>query len=145
MRRWYPVVFCEKSVLKKFAKFTLFQSLFLINLQTSGLQLYWKKDFGVGVFLSFLLNKNTFLENTSGGCFLDNSSFDLTFVISKVFVADFEHVFDHWGRYRITIGVLRIIGKLYPANKSLLKVNNRNPKTRREICQKLTIETVFLY
>ena len=76
---------------------------------------------------------------------MDNSSFELSSAISKVFAADFEHVFVSWGMYRITIDVLRIIEKLYPANKSLLKVNNRNPKTRLEICQKLTVETAFLY
>ena len=49
-------------------------------------------------------------------------SFELSSVISKVFIADFEHVFICWGRYRINISVLRIIEKPYPANKSLLKV-----------------------
>ena len=53
-------------------------------------------------------------------------SFELSSVISEAFVADFEHVFICWGRYRITIAVLRIIEKPYPAKKSLLKVNNRN-------------------
>ena len=61
-------------------------------------------------------------------------SFELSSVISKVFVADFEHVFVYWGRYRTTIAVLQVIEKPYPANKSLLKTNNRNPKTRCEIC-----------
>ena len=30
---------------------------------------------------------------------------------------------------------------LYPANIYLLKVNNRNTRTRREICSKLTVKT----
>ena len=61
-------------------------------------------------------------------------SFELSSVISMVFIADFDHVFVCWGRYRITIVVIWIIEKPYPANKSLLKVNNRNPKTKYEIC-----------
>ena len=60
--------------------------------------------------------------------------FELLSVISKVFVADFEHVFVCYGRYRIPTAALRIIEKPYLANKSLLKVNNRNPKARCEIC-----------
>ena len=61
-------------------------------------------------------------------------SFGLSSVISNVFVADFEQMFVCWGRYRTTIAVLQIIEKPYPANKSLLKANNKNPKTRCEIC-----------
>ena len=67
-------------------------------------------------------------------CFLNKFSCELSSVISKVFVADFEHLFVCSGNYRITIAVLRIIEKPYRANKSLLKVNNRNDKTRCEIC-----------
>ena len=137
IRSSHPVVFCEKGVLEKFAKFTvkhLCQSFFLIKLQASSLQLYWKKYSGGGVFLWILLNKNTFFIEHNRWLFFDNSSFELSSVISKVFVADFEHVFVCWGRYRITIDVLRIIEKLYVANKSLLKVNNINPKTRCKIC-----------
>ena len=52
---------------------------------------------------------------------MNKFSFELSSVISDVFVADFEHVFVCWGRYRITITVLRIIEKPYPANQSLLK------------------------
>ena len=120
-------MFCEKDVLKNFSKLTendLCLGLFLMELQSSGC---FPMNFDK--YLRIL-----FLKNTSGGCFLNMFSFELSSVISKVFVADFEHVFFWWGRYRITIAVLRIIEKLYPANKSLLKVNNRNPKTRCEIC-----------
>ena len=80
IRSSHPKTFCEKGVLKNFAKFTekhLCQSLFLIKLQGSGLQLYWKRDSGTGVFLWFLLNKNTFLQNTSDGSFLNKSLFGL--------------------------------------------------------------------
>ena len=52
---------------------------------------------------------------------MNKFSFELSFVISKVFVANFEHVFVCWGRYRITIAVLRIIEKPYPANKPYSK------------------------
>ena len=45
---------------------------------------------------------------------------------SRVFVADFEHVFFYWEKYRITTAVLRIIGKPYPRNKSLLKINSQD-------------------
>ena len=51
---------------------------------------------------------------------MNKFSFELFSVIS-VFVADFEHVFVCWGRYRITIAVLRIIEKPYPANKPYSK------------------------
>ena len=60
-------------------------------------------------------------------------SFELSSIIFQGFFADFEHVFVCWGRYRVTITVLRIIEKPYPAKKFVLKVNNRNPKTRCEI------------
>ena len=60
-------------------------------------------------------------------------SFELSSIIFKVFFADFEHVFVCWGRYRVTVAVLRIIEKPYPAKKFVLKVSNRNPKTRCEI------------
>ena len=76
-------------------------------------------------FLWILLNKYTF-----SGCFLSKFLFELSSVISKVLVAEFVC----WGRYWVTIAGPRIIKKPYPANKSLLKVNNRNPKTRCEIC-----------
>ena len=138
IRSSHPEVFCEKGVLKNFEKFTekhLFQSLFLINLQPSGLQLYWKRDPGIGVLLWILLNRTPFFYRTHlEVVFFNRFSFKLSSVISKVFVGDFEHVFVCEGRYRITIAVLRIIEKRYPANKFLLKVNNRNPKTRCEIC-----------
>ena len=128
-------VFCEKGVLKNFAKFTkkhLCQSLFWIKLQPSGLYIYWKRDSGTGIFLWILLNKNTFFNGTHPEVVFSMFSFELFSVISKAFVDDFEHVFICWGRYRITTAILR--EKPYPANKFLLKVNNRNPKTRRETC-----------
>ena len=67
-------VFCEKGVLKSFAKFTgkhLRQSLFLIKLQTLGLQIYEKRVSGTGVFLWILRNfeEHLLLQNTSGGTF----------------------------------------------------------------------------
>ena len=49
--------FVKKGVLENFAKFTgkhLCQSLFLIKLQSSGLQRYLKRDSGTGVFLWIL-------------------------------------------------------------------------------------------
>ena len=59
-------------------------------------------------------------------------SFGLSPVISQVFVADFERVFVRWERYRI-IAVL-ILKCLAEQKKYLLRVSNRNPKTRCEIC-----------
>ena len=44
-------------------------------------------------------------------------SFGLSSVISKVSVADFEHVFFCCERYRIIIVVLQILEIPYPANK----------------------------
>ena len=49
----------EKGALKNFAKITekyLCQSLFLIKLMASGLQLYWKRYSGTDVFLWILRN-----------------------------------------------------------------------------------------
>ena len=43
--------------------------------------------------------------------------FGLSSVIFQVLVADFEHVFTCWERYRITIAVPRILEIPYPANK----------------------------
>ena len=60
---------------------------------------------------------------------MDIFLFELSSVISKVSVGDFEHVFVRWERYRITIVVLRVFDKPYPANNYLHKLNNRNPKT----------------
>ena len=56
LKKQPPEVFCKKSALKNFAKFTgkhLCQSLFFNNVAglASGLQLYWKRDSGTGVFL----------------------------------------------------------------------------------------------
>ena len=66
-------VFCKKSVLEKFAKFTgrhLRKSLFF-NKVAEGLQLYSKRCSGTGVFLwtfaKFL--RTSFLTEHSGGCF----------------------------------------------------------------------------
>ena len=44
---------------------------FLIKLQASDLQLYWKRDSDTGGFLWILWNfyEHSFLQNTSGGCF----------------------------------------------------------------------------
>ena len=69
-------------------------------------------------------------------------SFGLPSVIS---VAYFVHVFVWWKSYGIIIDVVRIFEIPYPANKYLLKVSYRNLETRREIFQKLTGETAFLY
>ena len=117
IRSSYPEVFCEKGVLENCAKFTEQKSTF------------------VRVRVLQNIEELFFLQNTPAVCFLNMPLFELSSVISKVLVSDFEHVFVcWWGRYRITIAVLRIIEKPYPANNSLLKVNNRNPKTRCGIC-----------
>ena len=137
IRSSHPEVFCEKDVLKNFSKLTendLCLGLFLMELQSSGC---FPMNFDK--YLRIL-----FLKNTSGGCFLNMFSFELSSVISKVFVADFEHVFVCWGKYRITIAVLPIIQKTYPTNKSLLIVNSRNPKARCEIWVKLTRDCISL-
>ena len=44
-------------------------------------------------------------------------SFGLYSVISKVSVANFEHIFVSWDRSRITTVVLRILEIPYPASK----------------------------
>ena len=67
-------VFCKKSVLRNFAKFTkktCTRISFLKKLRAPGLQLYLKRDSGTGVFLWILRNfyEHLFLQNTSGGCF----------------------------------------------------------------------------
>ena len=46
-------------------------------------------------------------------------SFGLSSVTAKVSVANSGYVFDYWKRYRITIDVLQILEKPYPANKYL--------------------------
>ena len=49
-----PEVFCEKVVLRNFAKFTgkhLCQSLFFHKVSGGHLQIYGKRDSGTGVFL----------------------------------------------------------------------------------------------
>ena len=45
------------------------------------------------------------------------NSFGLSSAISKVSVADFEHVFVCWEKYRITIAVLQILEIPNPTNK----------------------------
>ena len=59
--------------------------------------------------------RTLFLQNTTNGCFMSMFSFGLSSVIFKVSVADFEHVFVCWERYRTTIVVLRTLGMPYPA------------------------------
>ena len=49
--------------------------------------------------------------------FFNTFSVGLSSIISKVSVADFEHVFVCWERYRRNIVVLRILEIPYPANK----------------------------
>ena len=66
-------MFCKKGVFRNFAKLAgkhLCQSLFFNK--AAGLQLYWKRDSGTGVFLWILWNflVHFFLQNTSGDCFL---------------------------------------------------------------------------
>ena len=59
---------CKKGVLRNFTKFTgkhLCQSLFLIKLQASGLELYLKRESGTGVSCEFCeISKNTFSYRT---------------------------------------------------------------------------------
>ena len=92
---------------------------------------------------------------------MNKFSFELSFVISKVFVADFEHVFVCWGRYRITIAVLRIIINLTlqtkPYSKSttetlnkmlnLLRVNSRDRVSLLTycLCLRLCLSVFLVY
>ena len=78
-------VFCEKGVLKSFAKFS--------------------------------------------GKHLCQSS-----AIFKVSFANFEHVFVRWESYLMKVVVVRNLQITYQANKYLLKVSKRNPKTSCEGC-----------
>ena len=50
--------------------------------------------------------------------------------VGKGRVSDFTHR-----------GVLRTLPNIYPAGSYMFKVNNRNTRTRCEICSKLTIKT----
>ena len=51
----------------------------------------------------------------------------------KVYVADFEHLFVCWESYGKKIVFVRNLELTYPAKRHLLKVSNRNSKTRCEI------------
>ena len=71
-------------------------------------------------------------------------SFGLSAVISKVTVADFEHVFVCWAMYTKTTVVLRILEVLYPASK-YLKSTTEALKQDVKSVKKLTVETAFFY
>ena len=64
---------------------------------------FWHRCFPMN-FAKYL--GTLFLQKTSSSCFLDMFLFELSSVISKVSIADFEHVFVRWGRYRITTAIL---------------------------------------
>ena len=73
-----PEVFCEKGVLRNFAKFTgkyLRQSLFFNRVEN-----LWHRCFPVKICE---ISKNTFLQNTSGGCFLTVSEKKNDYVVYK--------------------------------------------------------------
>ena len=94
------------KILQNSQKNTCARVSFLIKLQTSD-NFIKKEALAQGFSYEFCeIFKNTFLQITSGGCFLNMFSFRLSSVISKVSIADFEHVFAFWERYRIAIGVL---------------------------------------
>ena len=61
-------VFCKKSVLRDFAKFTgkhMFQSLLINKVEGQGRQLYSKRDPGIGVSCEFCeISKNIFFDKT---------------------------------------------------------------------------------
>ena len=63
-----PEVFYEKRVLRKTP---VLESLFLIKLQASALQLYYKRDSATGVFLWILCNfkEHLFYRTTPNNCF----------------------------------------------------------------------------
>ena len=54
---------------------------------------------------------------------------------SGVFIDNFEHM------SHLFVVILFLVLNKYPAANYILKVNNRNTRTRCEICSKLTIKT----
>ena len=70
-------------------------------------------------------------------------SFGLSYVISRVSIAEFEHVFVCWERYRITVVALRILEISYPANKyskstiETLKQDKKSVKSNSTDCVSL--------
>ena len=98
---------CSYKFLKIHRKAPLPKSLFD---KVAGLRLafllkkrFWHRCFPMN-FAKYL--GTLFLQKTSSSCFLDMFLFELSSVISKVSIADFEHVFVRWGRYRITTAIL---------------------------------------
>ena len=97
-------MFCEKDVVKNFAELTvkhLCQNPSFNNVEASGN--FIKKEALAQVFSYEFCE---IFNNTTDGCFSDMFSFGLSSVIFRISVADFEHVFVCWERYRITIVVL---------------------------------------
>ena len=68
-------------------------------------------------------------------------SFGLSFVIFKVFVADFEHVFVCWKRYRTKTIVVLILKYLAQQKMSVAETLKQDVKS----VKKLTVEIAFLY
>ena len=125
-------MFCEKSVLKNFTnsqKNTCARVSFLIKLQASGNFIKKETLVQVSSYEFCKIFKNTFLQNTSSGCFSNIFSFYLSSVIFQVSVADSEHVFLSWERYRITIVVLQILEIPYPTSKCSKQILKQDVKS----------------
>ena len=104
-------MFCEKaflSISQNSQKNTCLKVSFSIKLQASGS--FIKKE----AFINFAKYLRTLFYRIPSVVAFEYVSFGLSFVISKVSVADFEHVFVCWGRYRIIIVFLRILEIPYP-------------------------------
>ena len=107
---------CEKGVSQVFCKIhrktslpeSLFNKVAGVRLATLLEKTLWHRSFPTN-FTKYL--RTFYLKNPPVDSFFNMFSFELSFVISKVFVADFEHVFNCWGKNRIAIAVLRIIKK----------------------------------
>ena len=120
LRSSHPKVFYEKGVLKisQYSEGNTCATIsLLIQLKVSGN--FIKKEALAQVFSYEFCEifKNTFFIDYQRWLLFETFSFGLFSVITKIFVADFEHVFVCWERYRIAIAVLRILEIPYLANK----------------------------
>ena len=65
-------------------------------------------------------------------------------ILQQHLLQDFQQVFDHFvdtRRCRVKIICYQFFKRIAPGTTDLLKVNNRNTRTRCKICSKLTIKT----
>ena len=103
------------------------------------------KQHGYQLFHSFLISKNSFhvfLKNVMARIFSDSAIFFLHTSVSYPF--SFSNTTFYWWNSQIVVFnnyMLHNSEIADPAGIYLLKVNNRNRRTRYGICSKLTIKT----